>query len=205
VSITASNANGRYYYFYDWELGSASCISERTPVTVLISGITSSFTYVQNGNTFTFTNTSTGASTYLWNFGDGNTSTATNPVYTYATNGTYTVTLYSYNGGCSDSSSVTITITTVGINLVTSSTSLNVYPNPVNDNHLTISLTTPDAGKLWTIKLFDVLGQTVYADKMTTVSGANQKDLNLGNIDNGIYFIELENNGEKLYRRIIKE
>jgi PKD repeat protein len=207
ISITGNDIpdNVHYYYFYNWKLQVPGCTSARTPVTVLINGITSAFTYTQNGNTFTFTNTSTGATTYLWHFGDGNSSNLTNPVHTYLTNGAYVVTLIATNAGCSDSTSQTILVSTTGINLVTSFTSLNVYPNPVNDNQLTINLNTPDAGKQWTIKLFDVLGQTVYSDNLTSVIGANQKDLNLSKLNNGIYFIELQNNGEKLIRRISKE
>jgi hypothetical protein len=37
ASLAPYNAPGNYYYFYDWEVKAADCITTRTPVTALVS------------------------------------------------------------------------------------------------------------------------------------------------------------------------
>jgi PKD repeat protein len=200
VSITASNANGRYYYFYDWELGTASCVSSRTPVTVLIAGITPSFTYTQNGNTLTFTNTSTGATTYIWHFGDGNTSNLTNPVHTYLANGTYTVTLDAYNGACSDSTSQTITVVSTGINNADITNALSIYPNPT-DGLFNISAIFNSTEQVQVI-VTNTLGEEVY--KSTPVTTSNKVfTLDLRNESKGIYFVQLKTKNGSVVKKLV--
>ncbi len=207
VSITSNDVPdpARYYFFYDWELLAAPCGSSRIPVVVNVTGgVLAGFTYVQTGGTFTFTNTSIGGTSWLWNFGDTDTSTLQNPVHTYSSGGLHTVTLIAYNGNCSDTITLIDTIINTGINSPNINTSLNVYPDPVNDN-LIINLNTLEQGKEWSIILYDVLGQTVLKTTMVTTTGSNQKQLDFSSIAKGIYTLELQNNGDRLIRKIVKD
>ena len=201
VTITGYNGGtNRYYYFYDWELGTPSCVSARTPVSVIIAGITPSFTYVQNGNTFTFTNTSTGATTYLWNFGDGNTSTQTNPVYTYASNGTYTVTLYAYNGACSDSTSQTITVLTIGMNTYDLTNALSIYPNPT-DGLFNVAAKFATSEQLQ-VTVMNTLGEVIYQTIPLTTS-SKMFTLDLRKEAKGIYFVQLKTKNGSVVKKLV--
>jgi hypothetical protein len=205
ISIVGNDVGdmGRYYFFYDWELLGADCGSGRIPVVVNVTnGTLANFTYTHVGNAYVFTNTSINATSYRWNFGDGDTSILQNTTHTYATNGIYTVTLIVTNGSCSDTLTQILDINT-GIYSPTANTSLNVYPDPVNDN-LIISLTTLGKSE-WNIILYDVLGQTILRTTMSSTSGNNQKQLDFSKISKGVYTLELQNKDEKLIRKIVKE
>ena len=207
VTITTNDVPdpARFYYFYDWQLAPAPCTSALVPVVVNVNGgVSPTFNYNQSNNTFVFNNTTAASTSWLWTFGDGNSSTSQSPTYTYAANGTYTVTLHATNGACSDSMTETVIVTTTGINSYSNANALSVFPNPANDN-LQISFNTAESGKEWTIKLNTVLAETLISKKITTVSGSNQLSLNLSELANGIYFLELQTNEEKIVRRIEKQ
>ena len=205
VSITGYNGGtNRYYYFYNWELSGNACTSARTPINIIVPGAVPSFTVSQSGATFTFTNTSTNSLSYLWEFGDGNTDTVTNPIHTYTTSGTHIVTLIVHNGACVDSIQDTLFISNVGIFNPTANASLNVFPDPATD-HVMVSLSTLVAGNEWKIKIFDILGQLVLTDKLISSNGTSEINLNIASLSKGIYTLKLENNGNKLIRRIVKE
>ena len=207
VTITTNDVPdpARFYYFYDWQLAPAPCTSALVPVVVNVNGgVSPTFNYNQSNNTFVFNNTTATSTSWLWTFGDGNSSASQNPTYTYAANGTYTVTLHATNGVCSDSITETVTVTTTGINSYSNTNALSVFPNPATDN-LQISFNTTESGKEWTIKLNTVLAETLITKKITTVSGSNQLSLNLSELANGIYFLELQTNEEKIVRRIEKQ
>ena len=205
ISITGStNGSGNYYYLYNWELSGNACASARTPVNVIVPVTVPGFTYSAVNNVYTFTNTSTNATGYIWNFGDGSpTSNLTNPTHTYSTAGTFVVTLYTFNGQCMDSISQTIILLTTGLNPPAANASLNVFPDPATD-HLVVSLTSPDAGKEWIITVSDLLGQLVASDKIISTSGTAEATLSLTNLSKGIYTLQLQNNGNKMIRRIVK-
>jgi hypothetical protein len=206
ISINGYNGGtGTYYYYYDWELSGTSCISARSPINIVMNGGTNAaFTYTRTGHTFNFTNNSTGDSTWLWKFGDGNTSTLLNPSHVYSTNGTFIVTLITYHGACIDSVQDTLHFSTVGINSINATASLFVFPDPVKDN-LTVNLNSLEAGIEWQIYMYDILGQRVLSDKITTTTGSTETILNVSELAKGIYVLELQNNGQRLIRKIVKE
>ena len=206
LSITGNDADQtRFYFFYDWEILPAPCTSGRVPIVVVVNnGLLPSFSSVQNSFTFTFINTSTNTTSWHWDFGDATTSNLENPVHTFPGYGTYVVTLIVSNGACTDSISQVIVISNVGISTFENNTSFNIFPNPVNDN-LSILFNTSENGKDWMIKLRTVIGQTVLVNKMMAHSGENKAELNLSSLPQGIYILELESNGGKLIKKIVKE
>jgi len=145
---------------------------------------------------------------YSWDFGDGNTSTQSNPMHTYAQTGTYYICLSItstdslQNISCSDiyCSSVLVDSSllrsggyTIQIvretDLLTNTkelipeTSFSLYPNPFS-NSLVIEL--PDSDP-YVLNLYDIMGNMLSTE---TVSG-NKVNLERGNLNSGIYFIEL--------------
>ncbi len=68
---------------------------------------------------------------------------------------------------------------------------LSVYPNPVNDN-LKIKFALNKNTQL-DINVVNYTGQTVYSETKQYQNGENIIDINTGNFNNGIYFVNIKN------------
>ncbi|HTB32925.1 MAG TPA: T9SS type A sorting domain-containing protein, partial [Bacteroidia bacterium] len=86
-----------------------------------------------------------------------------------------------------------------GIANMADNNSINIYPNPVNDA-VSISFNNAFEG---TVKITDVLGQTVYRTDISA-EGGSVKKINVNMLSNGVYFITLEGNGKYYRTKIIK-
>ncbi|MCX8143291.1 MAG: M43 family zinc metalloprotease [Bacteroidia bacterium] len=94
--------------------------------------------------------------------------------------------------------------TTVGVNELTQSIGLSVSPNPTNSN-FTIKFTLSDPAEL-NYQVTDILGKTILkSNKQTYQVGEHDIDVNISALPAGIYFLQLELNGQKIARKIIKE
>ncbi|MCX6273955.1 MAG: PKD domain-containing protein [Bacteroidetes bacterium] len=206
VTITGTNAGsaGFYYFFYDWELQDAPCISPRTAVTATMTpGPGASYTQSTLANIVNFTDNSTGSPVaYSWDFGDGGTSTQQNPTHTYGNTGPYVVCLTVTNAaGCSNTYCQTINIITLGIADAASSAAISVYPNPVKDM-LVIKFNESSSQKKWTLKLTDVVGKVI-AEKTSVMK--EMLEWNLSAIAPGSYLISMQSDEEKIVRRIVRQ
>lgn len=97
------------------------------------SKVTANFISSIASSVVTFTNTSFNANAYLWNFGDGNFSQDINPVHSYLISGTYNITLKAFGNCRSDSITQQINIQHVGIEDISNSTQIIVFPNPAKE------------------------------------------------------------------------
>lgn len=210
LSITGNNAGaqGRYYFFYNWQIQQPGCSSALTPVTV----------FVLNSGGYYFTATGTGtptvnftpgdtssANTYTWNFGDGsNPSMAVSPTHTYATGGIYTVQLIVSNGNCADTVSKTINTLVLGINDINALSSANVYPNPAT-NLLTLSVNSSKQYAGCQLNISNVIGQNVYGQEVDLSSGANKFDIDIANLRAGVYIISLQNGKDMVTSKFVKD
>ncbi len=81
---------------------------------------------------------------------------------------------------------------------------INVYPNPVQNNQINISVNLPSSTNL-TVSVQNILGQEVYSN--TAVSVTHQTlSYNLPTLPSGIYMLVLTgNNHEKVVKKIIVE
>ena len=206
VSITGTNAGsaGFYYFFYDWELQDAPCISPRTAVTATMTpGPAASYTQSTLANIVNFTDNSTGSPVaYSWDFGDGGTSTQQNPTHTYGNTGPYVVCLTVTNAaGCSDTYCQTINIITLGVADAASSAAISVYPNPVKDM-LVIKFNESSSQKKWTLKLTDVVGKVI-AEKSSGMQEMLEWDLQ--SVAPGSYLISMQSDEERIVRRIVRQ
>ncbi len=161
---------------------------------------TATYSSVVNAGTVDFTGTHTGAIGFQWSFGDGNTSPLQSPSHTYAANGVYTAcfSVVSSNG-CYDSVCSPVTISTISLKELSSTTSIALYPNPAKEN-VTIAFATEV--KTGSVKLINAIGQVVLAKE---VKNASSIEINLNAINKGVYFVQIENNGEKTVKRLIIE
>ena len=137
--------------------------------------------------------TANGANTYTWTGGLNTNSIAVSPSVstTYSASGTST-------DGCVGSNTLQLNVTEcTNINTIVSKAAIKVYPNP-NKGEFTIELIKINNSK---ITITNVLGQIIKTQKAELM---NQIDLSL--FDKGIYFINVMNNNQSVYRgSIIKE
>lgn len=155
---------------------------------------TADFNYT-GSSTINFTNTSTNGVTYSWDFGDGNTSTIQNPTNTYTTTGNYTVELTTYSADTcfTDISSQIINVTVTGLETHNSNKNLTIYPNPASDF---IEIKTDFNYN--SVSILDNTGKKV---KQFT---ANSK-IDIRDLSNGIYFIQLSGEENSIVRKFVKE
>lgn len=157
------------------------------------------FTADVQGRTVIFTQNSTDASSnYNWRFGDGGRATSVNPVYVYNNidKGTFQACLGVINAsGCLSESCQNITINLVSVNNPVN-TLFNVYPNPTNglftielSNNLTADIT-----------LFDATGKAVFK---ADTNGSNMLQIDASNLVQGVYLLQVNNEGTMHTERII--
>ena len=163
----------------------------------------------------TVVNSSTGTNlTYLWGFGDGNSSTLQNPNHTYTTTGPFQLCLTIDDGaGCIDIYCDSIgengvvfktggfTINVVGTTIATGidnhpklNSDINIYPNPAS-NQLTV-----DTGlKLSEITIIDITGKIIMTIKQNT------NIINVADLSDGIYFIQLITMEGTITKKFVKQ
>tara|TARA_B100000809_G_C15120256_1_gene524014 strand:- start:92 stop:2716 length:2625 start_codon:yes stop_codon:yes gene_type:complete len=163
----------------------------------------------------TIVNSSTGTNlTYLWNFGDGNTSTLQTPSHTYATAGPFYLCLTVDDGlGCVDMYCDSIgvngvvfkaggfTINIIGTPIITGldnhlelNSDINIYPNPAS-NQLTIDTEL----KINNIKITNISGKII----KTITTDLNI--VNVANLSDGIYFIQLITDERTITKKFVKQ
>ena len=206
IVLTGSDAGvaGSYYFFYNWKLQQAPCVT--APVAVVASVLATgsgTFNASISGTTVNFSTPAAGI-TYSWNFGDGNTSTSQNPSHTYAENGTYTVVLVETNGTCTDTLTQSITTGTTGINDVSGGlTGFLLFPNPVKEQ-LTLNINTGKQLNGCMLSIHNVLGQAVSAQSIDLNNGANTVTMDVSSLSAGIYLLNLQSGKETVTRRFVK-
>ena len=155
---------------------------------ITISGTTGTICIGEN-----ITLTANGANTYTWSGGINTNSIAVSPSVstTYSASGTST-------DGCVGSNTLQLNVTEcTNIKTIASKANIKVYPNP-NNGEFTIELTNINNSN---ITITNVLGQIIKTQKAELM---NQIDLNA--FDKGIYFINVMENNQSVYRgSIIKE
>lgn len=165
--------------------------------------LTAGISHVANGTSVDYSDASGGNPVnWFWDFGDGSTSTQPNPNHVYFnSNQTYTVTLIVTNlCGISDTTTATVQVM-VGLENELA-TALSVYPNP-SAGVFRVSL-----GDLWTervqVKVLDLAGREVFS-QLWTQGGQFNGLVDLGALSNGSYLLVVEADGQRGFRRIVKQ
>ena len=87
-----------------------------------------------------------------------------------------------------------------GIANVVNNSGVNIYPNPVTGNEVTIDL--PAAGGAWSYELIDMSGRNVTSGSLQT--NGNHAQLSIPSVVTpGIYYIRINNNGNQICVRSI--
>ncbi|MCW3126459.1 MAG: Peptidase family protein [Bacteroidetes bacterium] len=207
ILTTSDQGLGYYYFFYNWQLQSAQCVSARVPVVVYVLNGTNSFSYTATtGNNVTFAPAvNVSGATYTWSFGDGTTSTDQNPAHQYSGSGNYTVTLTVSNGSCSDQVSGVISAAAgaTAIRDLDVVQSISTYPNPVKDQ-LDIKVNAIQATTV-TMAIYDVIGNVVSTKDVQVNIGANIMTEDVSSYASGVYTIAMYNGSSKATSRFVKE
>lgn len=80
-------------------------------------------------------------------------------------------------------------ISCTGIEDQKNSMFLNVYPNPA-ENEFFVEYNSPEQEE-YLITIFDVIGKTVYSQRLTTSKGMNKTKIDCSTFENGLYFLKL--------------
>lgn len=156
----------------------------------------------EGGATVSFENSSIGATSYQWNFGNNQYSSEENPTHYYPYSffigiADVMITLSAFNEiGCSDSVSEFVDVVYSSVSEV-EQLSFLCYPNPVND---VLFLETDVL--LDSIRVYDGMGKCIY--DLEKPSGRQTK-INTSSWSQGIYFVEISLNNERIAKCIVKQ
>lgn len=132
---------------------------------------------------------------------------ATSSTYTVTQNGNYTIEVNT-GGGCLDTSAI-YNFNTIGINESFLNNSVVIFPNPAS-NLITIkfdaSLIINSAKQDVLIDIQNELGQSIKkAGMKQLVNGKNEMTLDIADLPNGIYFIQVKNQNTSVNKKFIKQ
>lgn len=140
---------------------------------------------------------------YHWDFGDGNTSNLEHPTHAYANHGTYKTCLTitdpssGYSRSHCDESVAAFAMSIEEENKA----SLKVYPLPVVDI-LQLSLNYPQSAKA-TLELYSMQGSLVFRKEIELQTGDKQFELNLSELNNGMYQLVIRTDASEILRHSI--
>lgn len=145
-----------------------------------------------------FTNLSQNATQYSWNFGDGSTSTEENPTHEFTRNGFFSVTLNALNGSCATSTSQSILIMVTDVERIGNSPKLSIFPNPTA-NYLNIAL-EGQVSKSIQLRLLSPNGALL----QTTQFSGNQHTIDMHDLPQGLYLLQLIGEDWQVIQRVVK-
>lgn len=205
VQLTGSNVTDTpldfYYFFFDWKIRLAPCLSPRTEVVGTVdeglSITVSDDVTIAAGETTGLT--ATGGASYSWEPTTGLSdpaaaSTEASPTVTT----TYVVTVTDAEG-CTGVDSVKVTVEgQIGIAANELTADFELYPNPTNGfvNLTTHAITTP-----YRLTVLTTAGKEVFvADQLTPQTLLT---IDLSAFEKGMYYIRLSNDDVALLKRVV--
>jgi PKD repeat protein len=151
-------------------------------------------TITQSGLTLT----SSPASAYQWQLNAMDIAGATNPSYTVTQSGLYSVVIFDGNG-CQNAANLFVSIT--GIEGIFGDASISIFPNPSNGVFV-IELTSNTELSDLMLYLENELGQRVYYSMDVPQAKTLKKEINIGALPSGIYFLRLQSGNSVMIKRV---
>ena len=183
---------------YTVTVTAAGCSTASAPVMVIVNPVPSPPTISQNGNILTAN--PPGAS-YQWYMGGNFLSGANSQTYTASSPGNYTVTVTDSNG-CTSAQSAVFILTGIE-NGLNGNDFISVFPNPnTGIFNLKISGIQLQEAKINSISLD---GSSVFQDQLGNLKGGFEKQIDLSNLADGIYFLQVNTGTETVIRKLIKQ
>ena len=148
------------------------------------------FSHSINFKTVSFKNTSQYASVYMWDFGDGVKVTQPEPTHAYALSGDYLVELIAINHICpNDTVQKLVQIRITGIEDQALETDISMYPNPASDK-LHVTMTDAPSGQILA-EIISLTGQIVHKDIQNVQAGILDTEIDLSELNPGVYILKL--------------
>lgn len=140
--------------------------------------------------------------TYSWDFGDGSPAgTGPNPTHPYATGGNYSVKLTVTNACGSADTTIALNGVSMGENIL--SQNLKLFPNPAK-NTLHIELSLVGSSDI-TVRILDMSGKQVMNTVDDKTGERFEGNLDISDLAQGVYMIEVTDGKYTAVRRLIKE
>jgi|GEM_PF-6241500 len=191
-NLTLTDNNG-YTVVKNIQINGADAVS---------AGITASTAQAETNETIDFTAsivTTANNDTYNWQFGDGNTANTETAAHSYTSVGVYNVMLTVTNSnGCSASSNKLVTVTaaqSTGINNLADNNGITVWSNSNKVNVDFSKLKNVEA----TVDIYNILGQTLSSDKVTTQSIYSKE---VPNTEAAYVIVKVTNDGKIITRKL---
>jgi len=141
-------------------------------------------------------------STYVWKV-KGKVSLDSVYKFTYFTGddlGSFTVKVKGYTSNCSS----VYLVKTLNLTAANSISALSVYPNPLKET-LTVSFAaTAISGKI-NVRLIDFSGKLIQSEELDGNARTFETQMNVADLYPGMYLLEIENAGNRVVRKLIKE
>ncbi len=211
--LTNPSYLGYYYYFYDLVISSgAGCPRPSSQFTinygagVLSANFTSTVSSVTSTSAvvdFDATASAPAVTAYDWDFDDGNTGTGVMPQHTYTANGTYNVELVVTNDCETDTLVQQVIVQGISLTENALSRSLEVFPNPTSAS-LNVSFDAQGAQSA-DIRLMDLSGRQVKTIKADNLNGEFSTELNMSDLADGVYMLNISAGDMQTTRRVIKQ
>ncbi len=135
-----------------------------------------------------------------WYFEGNLIPNATSSSYAFTQTGHYFV-IASNFFGCATSSDTVLATYTFGIDENSGISGLQIFPNP-NDGKFHLNLNS-DYQNSVILHINDMMGREVFNRSFITLSGKISEDIDLSNLPNGIYMVEIEAGTYKLNSKIV--
>ncbi len=192
---------------YKLEVSNANGCKATSEVKINVGMPSAAYTVTKKGLSATFVAEDTTLTKYDWNFRDGNTGSGARITHTFPAAGTYKVKLtVTKIEGCTSTSETEVEIGNVGITPdVTRVKNVNVFPNPFTSS-TTLCYSLEKRAQV-RISLLDITGKQVAELANNMLPGGDYtQQINAANykLTPGIYFIQLQVDGNGTTRKILK-
>ena len=135
-----------------------------------------------------------GATSYTWAFGDATSGTGKTVAHTYATAKVYNACLTVVNACGTKQTCKDVSATITGLAGQDAAGNISVYPTAVSSE---IGVILPGKAK---VSVIDVLGNTLREENMN-----DKGSINVSELKAGMYLLNIEQNGEVITKRFVKE
>ena len=141
-------------------------------------------------------------STYVWKV-KGKVSLDSVYKFTYFTGddlGSFTVKVKGFTSNCSS----VYLVKTLNLVAANSISALNVYPNPLKETLTVTFAASSITGKI-NVRLIDFSGKLIQSEELDGNARTFETQMNVADLYPGMYLLEIENVGNRVVRKLIKE
>lgn len=187
---TTVRSNGDYFAWAEDEFG---CLSATDTVEVVFNAVPPTPSIFQRNDSLIATSSQTGS--YQWYFNQAQLMGARDSIHRAIMQGDYYC-VFTNNDGCFKSTD-TLNVTVIGIQ-ENESKQFKIFPNPSNGN---VKIQLAEGTTIQSIRLLSVVGNSVW--QISDIYSKQLLELNWGHLSKGIYWLELSDQKQSYYEKVI--